>query len=80
MIIVEADCSAMSLRNRLHDGQPQPAAPAGARGRGEADERMGQITVGEARTMITDLYLNCVARAFADQLDFPRTVHQRIVH
>jgi hypothetical protein len=80
MIINEAGDSAVSLRDRLHNGQAEPAAPPGARGRSEADERMGQIAVGEARTMITNLDLNGVASAFADQLHIPRTVRQRIVH
>ena len=80
MIIDEAGDSAVCLRDHLHNGQPQPAAPPGARGRGEADERMGQIAVGEARTMITNLDLNGGAGASADELHIPRTVRQRIVH
>jgi hypothetical protein len=80
MIIAEAGDSAMGLSDRLHNGQAQPAAPPGARGRSEAYERMGQIAVGEARTMITNLYLNGVAGAFADHLYTPCTVRQRIVH
>ena len=80
MIIAEPGDSAVGLGDRLHNGEAQTAAPPGARGRGEADERMGQIVVGEARTMITNLYLNGVAGACADQLHIPRTVRQRIVH
>jgi hypothetical protein len=80
MIINEAGDSAVSLRDRLHNRQAQPAAPPGARGRSEPDERMGQIAVGEARTMITNLDLNGVAGAFTDQLYIPGTVRQRIVH
>ena len=80
MIIAKADDSPVGLRDRLHDGQAQPAAPAGARGRCEADERMGQITVGEPRTMIMNLYLNGLASTCADQLNIPRTVCQCVVH
>ena len=80
MIIAEADDSTVGLRDRLHNGQAQSAAPPCARGRGEADERMGQIAVGEPRTMIMNLYLNGLAGMCADQLDIPRTVTQCIVH
>ena len=78
MIVAEAGDSAMGLRDRLHNGQPH--APSGARGRSEAYERMGQIAVGEARTMITNPDRNGGVGAFADQLYVPRTVRQRIVH
>jgi hypothetical protein len=40
MIINEAHDSAMGLRNRLHNCQPQPGAPPAARRRSEANERM----------------------------------------
>ena len=80
MIIAEADGSAVGLRDCLHNGQPEPAAAPSARRRSEADERMGQIAVGEARTMITNSYLNGASNAFADQLNIPRAVRQRVVH
>ena len=71
MIIAEPGDSAVGLGDRLHNGEAQTAAPPGARGRGEADERMGQIVVGEARTMITNLYLNGVAGALPISSTFP---------
>jgi hypothetical protein len=80
MIIVEAHDSAVSLRDRLHDSQSQTAAPPGARGRRETDERMGQIAVGEAHTMITNLYLNGVTGVLTDELHTPRTMGQCVVH
>ena len=76
MIIAEAHDSAVGLGDRLHNSQSQTAAPSGARGRGEADERMGQIAVGEAHTMITNLNLNGVTAVLTDKLDPPRTMRQ----
>ena len=80
MIIAEAHDSAVGLRDRLHDSQSQTAAPPGARGRCETDERMRQVAVGEARTMITNLYLNGVSGVLTDELHTPRTMGQCVVH
>ena len=40
---------------------------------------MGQIAVGEARTMITNLYFNSISGALTDQLHIARAVRQRVV-
>jgi hypothetical protein len=80
MIICQAHDAAVSLRDRLHNGQPQTGAPPGAGRRSKTDEWMGQIAVDEASAMITDPNLNSVSAALTDQLYFPRTMRQRIVH
>jgi hypothetical protein len=80
MIIAEAHDSSVGLRDRLHNGQSQTAAPPGARGRGETDEGMSQIAVGEAHTMITNLYLDGVVGVLTDELHTPRTMGQCVVH
>jgi hypothetical protein len=80
MIIAEAYDSAVGLRDRLHNGQSQTAAPPGARGRRETDERLGPIAVGEAHTMITNLYLNDVTGVLTDELHTPRAMGQCVVH
>ena len=80
MIIAEAHDSAVGLRDRLHNSQSQPAAPPRARGRGETDEWMSQIAVGEARTMITNLNLDGVPGVLTDELHTARTMGQCVVH
>jgi hypothetical protein len=63
MIISQAHDAAVGFGDRLHDSQAEPGAPSGARCWGEADERMGEITLREPTSMITNVQLDNLAIA-----------------
>jgi len=70
----------MSIRNGLHDRQPQTRATTGARRRRETDERMRQITLREPWSMITNLDRHSVADTRADQGHVAGTMGKRVIH
>jgi hypothetical protein len=80
MIISQAHDAAMGFGDRLHDSQAQPGAPSGARCWGEADERMSEITLREPTPMITNVQLDNLAVALAEELHVTGTVGERVVH
>ena len=79
MIISQAHDAAVGFGDRLHDSQAQPGAPSGARCRGEADERMGEITLREPTSMITNVQLDNLAVAPTAELYVTGTVGERVV-
>jgi len=64
----------MGLNDRLHNGKPKTSAAPSARRRCKTLERMGEIAVGKAGTMIMDPYLYGVTGAPSDQLHIPGTM------
>ena len=79
MIISQADDAAVGFGDRLHDGQAQPGATSGARCWGEANERMSEIALREPTPMITNVQLDNLTLAFAEELHVTGTVGERVV-
>jgi hypothetical protein len=55
------------LGNGVHNRQAQAGTAAGARRRCETDERMREIALREAGSMITNPYRDGITDMFADQ-------------
>jgi len=79
MIIGQAHDAAVGFGDGLHNGQAQAVTTSGARGRSEANERMGEIALREPAPMITNVQLDHLAVALAAELHVTGTMGERVV-
>lgn len=79
MIISQAHEAAVGFGDRLHDSQAQAGTTSGARCRGEPNERMSEIALREPTSMITNVQLDNLAVALAEEFHVTGTVGERVV-
>ena len=79
MIINQVHDAAVGFGDRKHDSQAQAVTTSGARCRSEANERMSEIALREPAPMITNVQLDHLAVALAEELHVTGTVGERVV-